>query len=262
MRLTTRQRQTPRSSRKLPGILIAAILLVAALGFASEPSPVEARSITCQISVTSRLPTKAQYHDLVAAEVAAQNEDGEPFFVRGGQWHIFAPVPSRCQALLGKGQYMYRAQWSVSMRLASGWPIGIEYVNSRDAAFTSHLGSYEPLPANGFYTPWAPPEYYPLVESGKLGRMRAPLTDLCFGERCVFTIEETGTHGRISGNSIPAIHTLIEMCFRYRPQGAAGLAETEPCNEPGNYHAHPGTFGMQVTVSGTMTFEPLWTWRR
>jgi hypothetical protein len=157
------------------------------------------------------------------------------------------------------------------MRLNSGWPIGIEYRQRHDARFQSGLWTLADTQRvqNGFtynesnrISRW---EYSSLTSLASYGRDRSFLTELCFAENCAFKIEETGVFGSITGDDSLAIRSVIEMCFRYTPQGVAGAAETVRCRTGygGRHtHAHPGTFGMQVTVSGSVTFEPIWTWRQ
>jgi hypothetical protein len=97
------------------------------------------------------------------------------------------------------------------------------------------------------------------------GDQYSKLTDLCVGERCTFTNESTGMFANVSDLAVPFIITQIHMCMTFSPRGPEGEAETEACGgdeTAGPWYAHPGVFGMPVTISGTITFEPLWTWRR
>jgi hypothetical protein len=156
------------------------------------------------------------------------------------------------------------------MQLKSGWPRGIEYLHARDAQFATWLNYASKVdpPQNGFTESnyygdrW---DYSSVQMSARNGRTQSFLSELCFAERCSYDIEETGLFGTVSGTVMPIARADVDMCFVYVPQGAEGVAETVRCrNGYGgrDYYAHPGTFGMQVTLSGTMTFEPLWTWRR
>jgi len=156
------------------------------------------------------------------------------------------------------------------MQLKSGWPIGIEYQHMQDAKFETHLISISDDASlrdgftymEGFNERW---DYSGTMSTAQLGRTVSFLSELCYAERCSFAIEQTGSFSSVTGTSMPGVIAFVDMCFLYIPQGAGGAAETVRCRSGYNgrdYHAHPGTFGMQVTVSGTMTFEPLWTWRR
>ena len=244
------------ASMRVKSLLIALSAALALTLFGAEPQSAEARPVTCPVSTTSTLPIKSQYPGLVAAL-------GEV-----GNWSIYAPVSTRCQSQLGKGHYLYRAEWTVRLQLTSGWPIGVDYteVDSiyADARFQSgEIASFS-IPPHGFaqlpYDTFENSQMYPQSSRGVNESM---LTDLCVGERCVFTIERTGHFASVRDDAIPMIYILIGSCFEYLPRGPEGEAETEDCaGEESRMHAHPGTFGMQVTISGTMTFEPLWTWRR
>lgn len=234
------------------------IAVSAALGltlFVNEPLDVEARPITCPVSATSTLPTKTQFRDYVTAN--------GPVYT----WAVHAPVSARCQSQLGKGNYLYRAQWTVRLQLTSGWPIGIDYSEStewdRDALMQSWESSFFTTYGNGFET--APVDNFEishLLTTSSSGVNQTFLSELCFAERCTFSIERTGQFASVRDDAIPHIYTLIYPCMNYVPQGPEGEMETEACLGSGSRYAHPGTFGMQVTVAGTMTFEPLWTWRR
>ena len=233
-------------------ITIAAVLGLSLFG--AEPQAAEARPITCTVSATSTLPTQAQFRDLVVD-------------VPWG-WNIYAPVSSRCRTQLGKGQYLYRAVWTVRLQLSKGWPIGVDYSESpnsyKDAQMQTYETSFFSAPANGFAP--APYEIFEgsfFTPQAVSGINESYLSDLCAGERCTFTTERTGQYGSVRSDAVPHIHTIVRVCMEYLPRGPEGEAETEDCGDSSSRkHAHPGTFGMQVTVSGTMTFEPLWTWRR
>lgn len=234
------------------------ITIAAALGlslFGGEPQPAEARPITCPVSATSTLPTKTQFRDYVTAN--------GPVYT----WAVHAPVSSRCRSQLGKGNYLYRAQWTVRLQLTSGWPMGIDYSEStrwdRDALMQSWERSFFTTYGNGFET--APEENFEvsnLFTLSSSGVNETHLSELCFAERCTFSIERVGQFASVRDDAIPHIYTLIYPCMRYVPLGPEGELETEACLGSGSRYAHPGIFGMQVTVAGTITFEPLWTWRR
>lgn len=261
--------------RSISGVLIAGVLLVATLNFAVEPSPVEARSITCPISTTSRLPTKSQFQALVASEPDYEGDSAQFNGARSGVWQVWAPISTRCQNLLGKGVYLYRAQWTITLQLSSGWPIGRDYSEDpnqiKDAFLQDLFGAafYSEKLSNGFmdlYEPYGPIDQWDELSINSTSFWDGdliPLTELCFAERCAFVREAVGEYTSITGSSIPYAAASINMCFPYTPLGAEGEAETELCTAFGqDKYAHPGTFGMQVRLSGTMTFEPLWTWRR
>ena len=244
------------SSARLKTTVIAIAVALGLSLFGGEPQPAEARPITCTVSATSTLPSKSQFRDLVESL-------GEV-----NTWNIYAPVSSRCRTQLGKGQYLYRAQWTVRLQLSKGWPIGVDYSESleydEDAYMQTSETSFFSTPANGF----APPPYENFEGSyftsqAISGINESWLTELCVGERCTFSTERTGQYGSVRSDAVPHIYTTVRVCMEYLPRGPEGEAETEDCGDSSSRkHAHPGTFGMQVTVSGTMTFEPLWTWRR
>ena len=243
------------ASMRVKSLLIALSAALALTLFGAEPQSAEARPITCSVSATSTLPTKTQFRDYVTAN--------GPVYT----WAVHAPVSARCQSQLGKGNYLYRAQWTVRLQLTSGWPIGIDYSEStewdRDALMQSWERSFFTTYGNGFET--APEEIFELSglwTQSSSGVNETYLSELCFAERCTFSIERTGQFASVRDDAIPHIYTLIYPCMNYVPLGPEGEMETEACLGSGSRYAHPGTFGMQVTVSGTMTFEPLWTWRR
>lgn len=265
----------PWLPQSIPGALIAGVLLVVTLNVVIEPSPVEARSITCPISATSSLPTKSEFHALVAAEPDYEGDSAQFNGARSGVWQVWAPISTRCQNLLGKGVYLYRAQWTITLQLKSGWPIGRDYSEDpaqiKDAFVRDSFGAAfnsEKL-SNGFmdlYEPYGPIDQWDnlTIDSRSFEDDGfIPLTELCFAERCAFVRESVGQYTSITGSSIPFAAAFINMCFPYTPLGAEGEAETELCTAfSQDKYAHPGTFGMQVRISGKMTFEPLWTWRR
>jgi len=255
--------------------IVAVALLAGTFGFAVEPSPVEARSVSCPISISSRLPTKAQFNDLVAAQPEYEGSGAQFSGARGGRWEVWAPISARCQAQLGKGTYMFRAMWTYRLQLESGWPIGRDYSESsdpiKDATLSDGLraGSDPSYFVSGFSkltSPYLDGQNLDYLEYGSMkGYLEewTGLTERCFAERCTFEREVIGQFSSITGETVLAAYAFINMCFPYSPLGAEGEAETELCTTfGGDRYAHPGTFGMQVTFTGTITFEPLWTWRR
>lgn len=256
----TLRKADPRIQRERITTLFAVTLLFLSILLVGDPDPVDARPVSCPISGSSTLPSKATFTSLIDAE------DSE---ARWGRWVIWAQISDRCKSSLGKGQYLYRATWTVSLQLKSGWPVGIDY-QKRDARFWTGTTtvSKTAAPANGFTygesyrTRWSFSGASGLAHNG---RDQSPLSELCFAERCTFTVEESGSYASVSGTDTIALQTYVDICFTYIPQGAEGLAETVKCHDvagPRDYYAHPGTFGMNVRVSGTLEFEPLWTWRR
>ena len=244
--------------------IVTVVFFVFMLGSASNPTSVEARPITCSISASSRTPSQTEFANLVAVDPTYNG-------ARSGRWVMWAPLAARCKSLIGKGQYAYRAQWTVRMRLNKGWPIGVEYRQNRDARFSTELWAIQDAQnvSNGFtydYSNRASRWGYGAKSSlASEGRTRSYLTELCFAENCAFTIEETGTFGSVTGSDIFSVRAVIEMCFLYAAEGPEGEAETVRCRSGYrgmHFNAHPGTFGMQVTVSGSVTFEPIWTWRQ
>ena len=259
-------RKASRKSNPLIRFKFVLIALAAALGlslFGGEPQFVEARPLTCPVYASSTLPTKTQFHDLVVERGSID------------AWYVYAPVSTRCQLQLGKGHYLYRAQWNVRLQLSKGWPIGVDYSENPSYSIDAHMLT---IPATWFDIPPSGLTYFENQDDSGLGYsymqpyssagdQTSKLTDLCVGERCTFTNESTGMFANVSDLAVPFIITQIHMCMTFSPRGPEGEAETEACGgdedeAPGPWYAHPGVFGMPVTISGTMTFEPLWTWRR
>jgi hypothetical protein len=257
-------RKASQKSNPLIRFKFVLIALAAALGlslFGAEPQFVEARPLTCPVYASSTLPTKTQFHDLVVERGSID------------AWYVYAPVSTRCQLQLGKGHYLYRAQWNVRLQLSKGWPIGVDYTEnplySYDASMMTFSAAWFDIPPSGltYFEEQDSGLGYPYMQPySSAGDWQSKLTDLCVGERCTFTNESTGMFSNVSDLAVPFIITQITMCMTFVPRGPEGEAETEACG--GNidsglaYYAHPGVFGMPVTISGTMTFEPLWTWRR
>lgn len=213
----------------------------------------------CYFESSSRLPSKAEFEDQVAS--------GGP--AKKGWWWVIAPTLDRCQTIVGKGSYLYRARWNVSLQLKSGWPLGIEYLEYRDAAMWTSIDLFsKSTPVkSGFNRPnFNGTRLDPLYMQrwGFAGDRDSYLTELCFAERCKFSMEETGLFSSINGAVEPIAHAQISMCFRYEPQGDAGFEETVRCQEYSgtDSYAHPGLFGTTVTISGSILLEPLLTWRR
>jgi hypothetical protein len=279
MRKTMRHRNfrtiTPLSiSFKMRMILFIAVISFTLFG--TEPPIAEARPITCPVSATSTLPTKAQFQALIDAEPDYEGDSAQFSGARSGRWEVWAPISARCQRNLGKGVYRYRMIWTTSLQLAKGWPIGVDYSESpepenHDAVFFEGHGAVfnSDVFTNGFFDinqQSSPPGSYDNFQDysiqGESENYFVPLTELCFAEQCQFSRESTGVYSSVTGDSIPYIAAFVDMCFPFSPVGAEGLEETVLCTSFGrDQYAHPGTFGMRVQVSGLMIFDPEWTWR-
>jgi len=263
------------SARLVPILLTIALATVAWSG--ANPAPVEARPLTCSFSASSVLPTKSQFAALITEDPRAENRI----------WTVLAPVSRSCQNALVKGHYIWRGTWTTTLQLGSGWPIGKDYSESDgdpwfyrpdDALFYHSVLYKAPTRASvlqpGFHGEarsemsqnlFSDPLEWEVMETGAVygaGFRDVRLTELCFGERCRFSTTQTGRFLSVTGAGIPTVVASVGMCMLFVPDGADGIAETESCKgNSENLNAHPGTFGMQVTVSGSLIFEPLLTWR-
>jgi len=264
-------RSTPKSVVSLTAVIIVLVLCMAALSLVS-PSPTEARPLTCRFGSDSRLPTQEQYQAMVddQEDVESGKElDG----ARSGTYRIFSPVSSSCLRKLSSGSYHMRAQWTVRMQLLSGWPESSEYSEypgKRDAYFATSFSIYKPYDNVNSGFVYAASEidssellnraysgYQPLAGSGQT---ELQLTELCFAETCRLSYELVGIVGDTDGQNIYGIDTYLHMCFSHVP---ADPELTVLCSESvPNFYAHPGTFGMNVSVQGSITFEPAWLYRR
>jgi hypothetical protein len=254
------------------------MVLVSVVWSGVNPVPADARPLTCTFSASSVLPTKSQFAALVSEDPNAENRI----------WAVLAPVSRSCQNALVKGQYIWRGTWTTTLQLRSGWPIGKDYSEGEgdpyyyrpdDALFHQSIMYKSPTRANllqpGFYGDTLrsevaqnvfsdPLEWEVMDTKAFVGHYwkDTRLTELCHAERCRFTTTRTGQFSSVSGAGIPTVVAEIGMCMLFVPDGVAGEAETESCKgNSENLNAHPGTFGMQVTVSGFLVFEPLLTWR-
>jgi hypothetical protein len=261
----------PSSVMRSAAVVFVLAIFLAGLNLVS-PSPTEARPLTCRFGSESTLPTREQYQELTENQTDV-GPDEQLDGARSGIYRIFSSVSSSCLRRLSSGSYHMRAQWTVRMKLLSGWPESSEYSeypSFGDANISTYFSIYKPYNnvESGFTNSAsdvgltellsrAYGSYQTLASSG-LNELQ--LTELCYSETCRFSYELVGIVGDTDGQNIYGIDTHVAMCFRHVP---ADLELTVLCSEAAsNYYAHPGTFGMTVSIQGSITFEPSWLFRR
>lgn len=254
--------------------VFALAIIIGGLGFlgaASDPTPVTAAPFTCRISKTFTMPTMEQ----LSEQYSGDREDPIP-----SEFSFVAGVDTRCRRNLTKGLYAYRMKVTTSTQISTRWPEDIsEYPQGfADAAFYAYpiYNFYAPGSENDFNDWGSPVTDWPSqtiqLSPGQLGTHQAQgawysdLTELCIGERCLFTGEHGGTFFQpTTGGDFGLMLSVTNTCAPIVP---VELEATILCQEEGFYppeepatYFHPGLSGARFTVNATLLFEPLMTWR-